>query len=357
VKTGALSRLFRILALEGLQFQLAAIIDATGEVFINGAVASGFDVVHAAADLVVATNLDFLGRVGGGIVLASPFVLEGFLAFGPGASQSALDLASAVVLDAAHDADAGLVSIDVALIGDAGVEVAVTIVQAFAVGDASGRLGHDLLATSLGAVEPVFADFEGITGGVLFAVFHASDLDQLAAIVDGFLALVDGVILVHFLLLGDTFSGVHAAFVGHSQEGFSAGGVLFAGIEVAAIVERFSGFVLLAVSQASSGIEAQVVSAGHALTTVVLVVEVAAESDLGQILGDAGLGDDFSALANVDETSTFNFGSFSVSARASSRWSGVLGVGESQSRRSCHKAQNDRTDLHDDQLNSRASKG
>jgi hypothetical protein len=34
-----------------------------------------------------------------------------------------------------------------------------------------------------------------------------------------------------------------------------------------------------------------------------------------------------------------------------------LGLGESQSRRSCHKAQNDRTDLHDDQLNSRASKG
>jgi len=277
VKTSALSRLLGVAALERLQFQTLAVRDATGEVLVDCAVAAGLDVVHAAADLVVATHLNFLGLVA--IGLASPFVLEGFRALDPGASQSAINLASAIALDASDSADGGLVAIDVAFVADVVLEVAVAIVQAFAVGDATGGLDQNLLAAEFGAGEPEFAGFEGVTGVVLFAVFHASDLDQFAAVVDGFLAFVQAVVLGHLLLLGDAFAGVHASFVGHGQDGL--GGEGLAGVEVVCVFESFSDFVLLTVLNASSWVEGQIIASGFAFAAVVLVVVVAADLDLG----------------------------------------------------------------------------
>jgi hypothetical protein len=335
--------------LEGLEFQVLAILDAPNGVLLHVTVASGFDVVDATSDLVVASDLNLGGGVGGWIVLAHPFVLEGFGALDPGASQFAFNHASAVRLSATDGTGVALVSIYVAFVEDLVVNETVTVAQTFAVADATGGLGLNFLATSAGAVEHGLSNFEGITNVDLFAVFHATDLDQFAAVVDGFLALVQSIILGHFVFLGHAFSGVDASLVGDGQLGFGASSVLLARVEVVAIFERFSGLVLLTVLQASGGFEGQRVTAGRAGTTVVLVVEVTTDGDLGQVLGDARLGNHPSTLAHVDQASALDLGSLGVATRASAGTSiGGLSPGHGR----CHKAHNDRTDLHDDHLNS-----
>ena len=329
VETGAGRGLFGVITLERLEFQVLSILDTTEGGFLDDAIASGIDVVHATSDFVVATDLDFDGRVGGCVVFAHPFVLEGFRAFDPRASESAFDYASAVGLSASGGADVGLASIDGAFVEDVVFGVSVTIVQTFATCHATGGFGHNLLATGAGAVVPVFSNFEGVTSVVLFAVFHASDLDQFAAIVDGFLAFEESIFFGYLLFLVDAFSGVDASFVGHHHLRFGAGGVEFAFEEVGSVIEDFFGLVLLTVTQAARGFEGQCVTSGNAFTTVVFVVVIASDRDFGKIFGDAGLGHDGTTLANVDETSAFNFGSLSVSAGATAAGCGVSGLSQS----------------------------
>lgn len=167
-----MSRLFGVIALEGLEFQGSSVVQASSDVgFLDGAVASGFNVVHAAADLVVATDLDFLGRVR--FLTAGPFVLEGFWSLDPRAADSAFNGFSFLVALGASD-QTGLGLVDSAFEDDFVVRETVTIVHAFAAGDTAGGLGSNLLATSAGAVEPEISIFEGVSDVVLLTIFNAT---------------------------------------------------------------------------------------------------------------------------------------------------------------------------------------
>jgi hypothetical protein len=344
VKTGAARRLFGVIALERLEFQILAIFDTTDGGFFDETITTGVDIVDTTADFVVATNLFFNGFIA--IGSASPFVLEGFLTFDPSATESAFDHASAIGLSASNGTGTDVAVFDGAFVDDIIFEKAITIVQSFAAVDATSGLGYDFLATSASAVEPGLADFEGVASTVLFAVFHASDQDQFAAVVDSFLAFVHAIILRYFFFFVDTFSRVNASLILSLQCWFGASSsVGLTNVEIIAIFKRFSGFVLLTISDASRRFEGQIVAIGYAFTTVIFVIVVATDRDSGKIFGDASFGHHTSTLANVDETSAFDFGSFGVSTGASAAGSRISGLG--QGHRSCHKAQSNRKDLHD----------
>lgn len=334
-------RLLGIVALEGLKFQDGTILQAANGVLLYETVAASFDVVDTITNVVVATDLDFLGGVGVGIVLATPFVLEGGLAFDPGATELALD--AALALDASNGTDVILVGIDGAFVDDIVFGVAITVVQTFAIGQTTSSLGRECFAAALAAVEPEFANFEGFTSAVGLAVLETTSLDQSASTVDGLLAFVDTVILVDFFLEWDTLSRVHTSLVDRLQGRFGAT-VLLAGVEVAAIFPGFRDLVLLAVLDAARGFESDgVVTAGDAATAVVLVVVLATDRDAGEIFSDAPLWNNLTTLANVDETSTFDFGTFGVATGATAGLSW-----QSRGDRSAQDEENHGEDLHGD---------
>lgn len=349
MEAGAGRRLFGVITCEGLEFQASTFANATVSGFIDDAEAAGVDVVDAASNIVVATDRDFLGGVGGWVMDALDFVLLRGGAFDPGAAEFAFDGASAFALDAASGADIGLVVIDGAFVDDLVFEVAITIVQAFAVADAAGGFDGVFLAADAGAVEKVFARFDGIASAVALAVFHATSLHQLAATIGGFLADVDAIVLVDLLLLGDAFAGFDASVVDGDQLGFGAGSVGFACEEVLAILPGFRGLVLLTVLDATSDFEGQTIAASEASAAVVRVVVVTTDGDAGKIFGDASFGHEVATLADVDQTAAFDFGSIGVSTRTTT----VIGLsGQSQDGGSAQKEQSHRDDLHDDHLNS-----
>jgi len=275
VETGALGRLFGVFALERLKVQGGAGLRTTERRLLDHSVASGLDVVGATADVVVATDLDFLGRVGAGVVLATPLVLERSLTFDPRASEFAFDVALALASDGAHVV---LVGIDRAFEDDVVLRVTIAVVQTFTVGEASAGFQGESFAAALAAVEPEFAIFQRFAGGQGLAVLHASGLDQLATTADRFLAFVDGVVLVDLLLQRHTFATLDASLVDGDQSGLGAG-VVLANIEASAIVECLPSLVLLTVGDATGGFEGQRFAGGLARTTVVSVVVVTADRD------------------------------------------------------------------------------
>jgi len=337
VETGASSGLFvRI----GLETQRGTALRATGESLIDHSVASGFDVVGTTADVVVATDLNFLGRVGGSIVHATPFVLDRGGTFDPGASEFTFDASLALT---SHGANVVLVSVDGAFEDDIVLRVTITVVQTFSVGDATAGLQREGLASALAAVEPELAIFDGFTSGQGFAVLDASGLDQLGTTADGFLTFVDGIVLVGFLLQRHAFATIDASLDDGDHRGLGIGGIQLAKIETAAIVEIFASLVLLTVGDATGGFEAQTVTRGLACTTVFTIVVVTTDRDTGKIFGDASLGNNAASLAHVDQTAAFDFGTLGVSAGATTAGLGRQGHGNG------HEAQDQQSDqLHDD---------
>jgi len=272
VETGALGRLFGILALERLEVQGGASLRTTERRLLDRTIATGLDVVGTTADVVVATDLDFLGRVGAGVVLATPLVLERSLTLDPRASELAFDVALALASDGAHVV---LVGIDRAFEDDIVLRVTIAVVQTFTVGDASAGFQRERFAPALAAVEPEFAVLQRFAGGQGLAVLHASGLDQLATTADRFLAFVDGVVLVHLLLQRHTFATIDASLV----DGGQGVGVSLANVEASAIIECLPSLVLLTVGDATGGIEGQRVAGGCASTTVFGVVVVTTDRD------------------------------------------------------------------------------
>jgi hypothetical protein len=278
-----LSRLFGVLALEGLEFQGSSVVQASVGGFLDDAEASGFDVVHAAADLVVATDLDFLGRVG--FLTAGPFVLEGLWSLDPRAADSAFnDLSFFVALGASDEA--GLAG-DVALLDDFVVGVTITIIYAFAVGDASGSLGRNLLATSAGAVEPEISNFEGVSDVVLLSILNASRRHHTSTIVHGCVADEHEIVMGGLLVQWDTFALIDATGGDDLQSVFG----LLASVEVGGIFELFVDLVFLSLEEAGAGFQSRRAVAVHgAFKTERLFVGRAANIDVFQVVSDASFG-------------------------------------------------------------------
>jgi len=302
VETGAGGRLFGVVALEGLEFQSGSVLETTEGGFVDDAEATGIDVVDAAADFVVATDLDFLGRVGGRVLLAGPFVLEGLRTFDPRAAQSAFDdFALLVALDATGDDHFLFVDVDAAFGDDVVVESAIAVVQAFAVVDATGGLGHDLLATDAGAGEPEFADFERVADVVFFTFFDATGGHHASSVVDGLVADHDEVVLGDFFAQLDSFALVDAAGVDRAQ----VFAVAFAHEEVGAVFPILVDFVFLTLVKAGGGLQGQQVAAQRARNTVGFLVVRAADFDFFQVVGHTTFRDNITIAAFVEETSTF----------------------------------------------------
>lgn len=316
MQTGAGGCLFGIIALEGLDFQVVTFLDAAESRLFDDAVAAWIDVVHATTNIVVATDWNFLGRVGGWVMLAGDLVLEGSGAFHPRASELAFHSAT-FRLHAASSAHFGLVIDDGAFIDDVVLEIAFTIVDALAVLDATGSLDGILGTAGAGAVVPEFARFDGITSIVGFAVFHASGLDQSAAFIFVFFAHIEAIFFLGLFIDGDVFAGIDASLVDGDQLGFGASSVLLAGEEVFAIIPTASSRMFLAVLHTARDLEGQCIATGHTTATVVTVVVVSTDWEAGQIFGDASFGHDTTTLATVDQTAAFDFGSLGITTRAS----------------------------------------
>jgi len=340
VEAGAGGGLFGVVALEGLKFQAGSILGATEGGLVDHSVASGLDVVDTTTDVVVATDLDFLGGVGTGVVLATHLVLERGLSLDPGASEFTLDASLALTSNGAYVV---LVGVDGAFEDDIIVRVTIAVVQTFSVGDASAGLQREGLASALAAVEPEFAVFHRFAGGQSFAVLDASGLGQLGTTADGLLTFVDTVVLGRLLLQRDAFAAIDASLSDGDQSGLGAGGVGLANVESIAIVECLPSLVLLTVGDATGGLEGQRVAGVGARTTVVGVVVVTADGDAGKIFGDASLGNDAAALAHVDQTTALDFRAFGVTARTS-----APGLGR-EGHRDGREAQDQQSNqLHDD---------
>ena len=307
VETSARGRFLGVVALEGLEFQTGTFFQATEGGFLDDTVASGIDVVHAAADFVVATDLDFLGRIGSSLVLAGPFVLEGFLTFDPRASESAFhDLSFIVALGACDRASGGLAGIDGAFADDVIFGVSVTIVQTFAIGHATGSLGRNLLATGAGAVEPTFASFEGVSDVVLLTIFNATSGHQTGTIVDGFIADEGEFVLGDFFVQGDTFALIDAARVDATQIVVIA---LFAGVEVAAVFPLGIDLVFGTLVEASDWLQSQqTVTAQGALKAESFLVGRATDFDVFQVFGQTAFRHNITIAAFVEETTAFQLG-------------------------------------------------
>lgn len=278
-----MSRLFGVVALEGLEFQGSSVVQASEGGFIDDAVASGFNVVHAAADLVVATDLDFLGRVG--FLTAGPFVLEGLWTLDPRAADSAFNDLSFVVALGASD-EAGLTA-DVALLDDFVVGVTITIVHTFAVGDAAGCLGRNLLATSAGAVEPEISSFEGVSDVVLLTILNATGRHHTSTIVHGSVADVHEIVMGGLLVQWDAFALVDATGGDDFQFGFG----LLASVEVGGVFPLFVDLVFLSLVEAGGGFQSRRAVAVHgACKTESFLVGRAANIDVFQVVSDASFG-------------------------------------------------------------------
>ena len=306
VETSAGGRFFSVVALEGLEFQSGSFFETTESGFIDDAEATGIDVVDAAADFVVATDLDFLGRVVSSVVLAGPFVLEGFRTFGPCAAQSAFDdFAFLVALSATGGDHFLFVGVDAAFEDDVVVEKAIAIVQTFAVVDATGSLGDDLLATVAGAGEPVFADFERVADVVFFTFFDATGGHHFSSVVDGLVANHGEVVFGDFFAQFDTFALIDATQVDRAQIFAFA----FAGEEVGAVFPILIDFVFLTLVNTSGGFQGQqIVAAQSAGEAVGFLVEGAADFDFFQVVGHTTFRDDITVAAFVEETSAFQRG-------------------------------------------------
>jgi hypothetical protein len=285
VETSALSRLFGVIALEGLEFQGSSVVQASSDVgFLDGAVASGFDVVHAAADLVVATDLDFLGRVI--LLTAGPFVLEGFWSLDPRAADSAFNGFSFLVALGASD-EAGLGLVDGAFEDDFVVGETITIVHTFAILDATGGLGRNFLATSAGAVEPEVSIFEGVSDGVLSTIFNATGRHHTSTIVHGLVADEDQIVMGGLLVQWDAFALVDATGGDDLQSIFG----LLASVEVVGIFKFLVDLVFLSLEEAGGGFQSRrAVGVQGALKTVGLFVGRAANVDVFQVVSDASCG-------------------------------------------------------------------
>lgn len=255
-------------------------LGASGEALIDLAIAAGFDVVDATTDIVVAAELDDLSGVGSRVMDALDFVLEGSGTLGPGTSEFAFDVT--VGLKAASGTDVALAAVNRAFVDDVVIEVTVTIVQAFAIADATGSLDGEFRAADAGAVEPEFAGFDGIAFIESLTLFEATSLDQSASSIFIFLADVDAIFLVRLLFLRDTFATFDASLADGGQSGFGAGGVGLANVETAAVFESFASLVLLTVPDASGGFEGQgVVTTSQTGASVVFVVVVTSNRDAG----------------------------------------------------------------------------
>lgn len=306
VETSASGRLFGVVALEGLEFQSGSVLETAEGGFVDDAEATGFDLVDAAADFVVATDLDFLGRVVSCVVLASPFVLEGFRTFDPSAAQSTFDdFAFLVALNATGGADVVFVVVDRAFEDDVVVEKAIAVVQTFAVVDATGGLDYDLLATSAGAGEPEFANLERVSDVVFFTFFDATGGHQTSSVVDGFVADHDEVVLGDFVSQFDSFALVDAAGVDRAQ----IFAVAFAREKVGAVFPILVDFVFLTLVKTSGGLQRQqVVAAQRAGKAEGFLVDRAADVDFFQVVGHATFRDNATVAAFVEETSAFQRG-------------------------------------------------
>jgi len=306
VETGALGRLFGVVALEGLEFQSGSVLLTTECGFFDGAEAAGLDVVDAAAGVVVATDLDFLGRFVGLIFLAGQFVLERCLTFDPGAAQSAFDdFAFLVALNATGGDDFLFVGVDAAFVDDVLVEEAIAVVQTFAVVDATGGFGHNFFATITGAGEPESANFERVADVVFATFFDATGGQQFSSVVDGFVADHDRIVLVDFFVQVNAFALVDAALVDRAQ----IFAVAFANVEVGAVFPLRVDFVFLTLMEASGGFQGQqVVAAQRAGEAEVFLVERAADIDFFQFVGHTTFRDNITIATFVEETSAFQRG-------------------------------------------------
>lgn len=302
---------------EELAAQRVSGLFATSETFVDRSEASGFDLVDAAADVVAATDCDFDGLVG--FFAAGEFDQEWSRSFRPRASQFASDEAARLIfLGASDDTESGFTFIDGAFVEDLVFVVAIAVVETFAIADASGGFGDDLLATDAGAVVPVFAIVVGIASFVLFSVLHASGLNQFVATVSGFLAFVHGVVFGDVVVEVQTFATIDASLV----DDFQGGAVGFACEVIGAVIPCFVDFVLLTILQAAGQVVRQfAVATLLAFLTVLFGVVVAADGETRQIFGDASLSNDLTTLAHEDETSTFDLRTFGVASRATA---GVL---------------------------------
>lgn len=307
VETSASGRLFGVVALEGLEFQSGSVLETTESGFVDDAEATGINVVDAAADIVVATDLDFLGRVVSGVVLASPFVLEWCRTFDPCAAQSAFDdFAFLVALNATGGADVVFVVVDRALEDDVLVEKAIAIIQAFAVVDATGGFGYDLLATDAGAGEPEFANFERLADVVFFAFFDATVGHQTSSVVDGLVADHDEVVLDDFFVRLDSFALIDATGVDRVQ----IFAVAFAREEVGAVFPILVDFVFLTLIKTSGGVQRQQVSGGvqKASEAERFLVDRGVDIDFFQVVGHTTFRDNNTIAAFVEETTAFQRG-------------------------------------------------
>lgn len=279
-----MSRLFGVVALEGLEVQFSSVVQASEGGFIDDAVASGFDVVHAAADLVVATDLDFLGRVR--FLTAGPFVLEGFWSLDPRAADSAFNGFSFLVALGASD-EAGLGLVDGAFKDDFVVRETITIVHTFAVLDATGGLGRNLLATSAGAVEPEVSIFEGVSDVVLLTIFNATGRHHTSTIVHGLVADEHQIVMGGLLVQWDAFALVDATGGDDLQSVFG----LLARVEVVGVFKLFVDLVFLSLEEAGGGFQSRRAVAVHgALKTESFFVGRAANIDVFQVVSDASFG-------------------------------------------------------------------
>lgn len=302
-----MSRFFSLVALEVLESQSSAILRATESGFIDDTVAAGFDVVHATADLVVATNLDFLGRVGSRVALASPFVLEGFLSLDPRASESAFDDFSAfVTLGACNGADFGFSIFDDAFVDDISFGEAIAVIDVLSIVHATGGLDSELLTTSTGAGEKEPARFERLSSAVCFSLFHATTGHQTSAVVDGSVASELEVVLGDLIVQSDTSALIDATSNDHFQVIVIS---LLAGVEVAAVFKFFIELVFHTLVEASNRIDGQrAVAAQGAFKTVFFSVDRATNWDLFQIIGHACLRHDIAILTFVYAATAFKLG-------------------------------------------------
>jgi len=129
VETGARCRLFGVFALERLEFQGLTVLDATEGGLVDRTVAARIDVVNAAADFVIATDLNFFGRISAGVVFARPFVLERFGAFDPRTTQTAFDDRAAVVLHATGRGHVDFIAFDATFVHDVVFRITIAVVQ------------------------------------------------------------------------------------------------------------------------------------------------------------------------------------------------------------------------------------
>lgn len=306
VETSALGRLLGVLALEGLELESRGSVGQASEGgFLDETVATGFDVVHATSNFVVATNGDFLGRVGSGIVLASDFVLEWFWSFDPGAAQTAFDHGTFLVaLSATGRTYGDLVVVDVAFVDDILLEETFAIIQAFAVVDATGGFGHNFLATNTGASEPIFVNFVRVSNVVLVTVFNATGGHHTRAVVDGSVAKHDQGFGDHFVVQSDAFALIDASRVDRAQSVV----FFFAGEEIGSVFPLRVDLVVRALMKTGDRFQVHVAAVQVASQTEGFLIGRAADLDVFQFIGDTTFGHEFAVAALIEEMTAFQKG-------------------------------------------------